>query len=290
MYPILVASIWAHCVHICITIETRWHAPTGNILSLFLRPKCHESWWSKRKVWYIKARAQTDTNVWITNEPHLETGVGLWLGLSTLFFFLSPIILLSNSQNNPLLLLYYSFLSETFSYKNNYVHIVYNYWSPRLLYWTISVAATKSCRELCCCSPNAFLSKENTRSAAAEEGCTKNSFLLSQACLHVAVSLNFEPWLGKFNPIILELFFFYKRTYYSQRNSWILCGGLVVVCKSYWIPACNTDNFIKPNSGDAVCPGCRLSTCHLWSLQALITKLTWQHYKLTNSYLEDNMY
>ena len=23
-----------------------------------------------------------------------------------------------------------------------------------------------------------------------------------------SVSLNFEPWLGKFNPIILELFFF----------------------------------------------------------------------------------
>ena len=45
----------------------------------------------KRKVWYIKARAQTDTNVGITNEPHLlETGVGLWLGLSTLFFFFVP--------------------------------------------------------------------------------------------------------------------------------------------------------------------------------------------------------
>ena len=69
----------------------------------------------------------------------------------------------------------YSFLSETFSYKNNYVHIVYNYWSPCLLYWTISVAATKSCRELCCCSSNAFLSKENTHSAAAE-GCTKNTY------------------------------------------------------------------------------------------------------------------
>ena len=33
--------------------------------------------------------------------------------------------------------------------------------------------------------------------------------MLSQACLHVAVMLNFELWLAKFNPIILELFFFF---------------------------------------------------------------------------------
>ena len=39
---------------------------------------------------------------------------------------------------------------------------------------------------------------------------------LSQVCLHMEVSSNFEPWLGKFNPIIPELFFFYKHTYYSQ--------------------------------------------------------------------------
>lgn len=68
-------------------------------------------------------------------------------------------------------------------------------------------------------------------------------------------------------------------------SPWNWCG--VVVCKSYWIPACNTDNFMKPSSGDAVCHGYRLLTCHFESLQALITKLTWQHYKLT-SYLEDS--
>jgi len=47
-------------------------------------------------------------------------------------------------------------------------------YSLRRLYCTINVAVTRSCRELCC-SPNTFL-KEKTRSAAVEEGWTKNTF------------------------------------------------------------------------------------------------------------------
>ena len=50
---------------------------------------------------------------------------------------------------------------------------------------------------------------------------------LGQVCLHIAISSNFEPSLGKFNPIIPELLFFYKCTYmyYSQRNLQIMCRG-----------------------------------------------------------------
>ena len=49
------------------------------------------------------------------------------LGLSTLFFFCSPLFYSQIPKIIPYYYCNYSFLSETFSYKNNYVHIVYNY-------------------------------------------------------------------------------------------------------------------------------------------------------------------
>ena len=118
-----------------------------------------------------------------------------------LFYSLIPEIIPYYSCN-------YSFLSVTFSYKNTIVHAVCKYWNyatPGWLSPTLSKAFMLPCDS--CLSIARYAQ-------------------LSQVCLHVAVSSNFEPWLGKFNPIIPELFFFYKRTYYSQRNSRLMCGGL----------------------------------------------------------------
>jgi len=114
-----------------------------------------------------------ELNVWPYSFSFLHDGNGC--------YWLSGVILTKDGTGFKLTVLFLLksldyFLCETFSYQNMCTVHKHNYWSPRLLYWTISVAATKSFRELCCCSPKAFLSKENTRSAAAEEGCTKKSF------------------------------------------------------------------------------------------------------------------
>ena len=142
-----------------------------------------------------------------------QAGAGIGMNgtrpLHIIPFFLS-IILFSNSRNNPLLflLLFFSFCNSSHTRTQLIVHAVCKYWNYAIPSW-LSPTLSKVSMLLCDSYPS-----------IAHYG------QLSQVCLHVAVSLNFEPWLGKFNPIIPKLFFFYKRSYYSQRNSQIMCGGL----------------------------------------------------------------
>ena len=103
---------------------------------------------------------------------------------------------------------------------------------------------------------------------------------LSQVCLHVAVSSNFEPWLGKFNPIIPKLFFFYKSTYYSQRNSRIMCGGLPRIhgsctLRSISHPATTIVQIVIRDTTQWSNLSC-LDSCSGWLLQVWLIQLSLQ--------------
>ena len=128
-----------------------------------------------------------------------------------ILFFL-PIILFSNSQDN---------LSFFFSF------------------WNLLIQNTIIVHAVCKYSVSAlcgiWLSPESSKvSMLSCDSCPSIAHYaqLSQICLHVAVNSNFEPQLSKFNPIIPELFFFYKPTHYSRRNSQIICWGLLGRCQA----------------------------------------------------------
>ena len=111
------------------------------------------------------------------------------------------------------------FLQLSYTRTQLILHVLCKHWSPHLLHWTISVAAINTYTH------NIQLLLSPTSSKVSMLSCDSCPSIahyaqhaqLSQVCVHVANSSNFVPcWANLTMP---ELFFFYKRTYYSQRNS-----------------------------------------------------------------------